>query len=151
MRVLTKDTYVKGRRFRIGDTPPPYYADHITNPAAWITIPDGPDDDGPNDDVPAAGDPPEVDPNIPPMPLPAPVDPDPAPPGPSDPTPPAPGQPAPRAATLGDPPPRTGKGSGTTAWTHFATRNNVAVPADAERPEIIAACIAAGLIGEHEA
>ncbi|MET9096240.1 hypothetical protein ABZX72_29595 [Streptomyces cyaneofuscatus] len=43
-------------------------------------------------------------------------------------------------------PPRSGKGSGIDAWRGFAERQDLEVPADASRDDIIAACEAAALI-----
>ncbi|MFI7239670.1 hypothetical protein [Streptomyces cyaneofuscatus] len=43
-------------------------------------------------------------------------------------------------------PPRSGKGSGIDAWREFAERQDLEVPAEASRDDIIAACEAAGLI-----
>jgi hypothetical protein len=44
-----------------------------------------------------------------------------------------------------DPPPRAGKGSGTTVWADYARRHGVDVPDDADRGEIIDALDAAGV------
>jgi hypothetical protein len=41
-------------------------------------------------------------------------------------------------------PPRSGKGSGIEAWRAYAHAANVAVPDEAERGDIIAACERAG-------
>ncbi|MEV2239520.1 hypothetical protein [Micromonospora sp. NPDC049891] len=51
---------------------------------------------------------------------------------------------------LPPPPPRSGKGSGLDAWQAFANVAKVTYPADAGRADIIAACIEAGVIPEHD-
>ncbi|MEV5911068.1 hypothetical protein AB0M00_19470 [Streptomyces chartreusis] len=43
-------------------------------------------------------------------------------------------------------PPRTGRGSGVEAWRQYAAQNDLDVPADASREDVIAAAEGAGLI-----
>lgn len=50
----------------------------------------------------------------------------------------------------GDPPPRSGRGSGLEAWGSFAQANGVGVDSDMARDDIIAACEAAGVIEREE-
>lgn len=47
--------------------------------------------------------------------------------------------------SYGTAPPRSGKGSGVDAWSDYAYTNNVDVPDDAGRDDIITACEAAGV------
>ncbi|MFC8658107.1 hypothetical protein ACFUCT_23345 [Streptomyces parvus] len=47
-------------------------------------------------------------------------------------------------------PPRSGRGSGIEAWREFAEKNDLEVPAEASRDDIIAACEAAELIAREE-
>lgn len=54
------------------------------------------------------------------------------------------------APDLPPPPPRSGRGSGLDAWQAFANVAKVTYPADAKREHIIAACINAGVIPEHD-
>lgn len=49
---------------------------------------------------------------------------------------------------LPEPPPRAGRGSGLDAWQTFAGLNKVGYAEDASRNDIIAACVAAGVIDE---
>ncbi|MEW1867040.1 hypothetical protein AB0420_02380 [Streptomyces caelestis] len=50
----------------------------------------------------------------------------------------------------GEAPPRSGRGSGVEAWRQFAEQNDLDVPADAGREDIIAAAEDAGLIEREE-
>ncbi|WP_203822645.1 hypothetical protein [Paractinoplanes ferrugineus] len=49
-------------------------------------------------------------------------------------------------ADLPEPPPRAGKGSGLNAWRAFADATGVGYEPDADRGDIIAACVDAGVI-----
>jgi hypothetical protein len=103
--------------------PPDDVAEAITNPIAWGEEPES--DDSPKDaepvEVPVVAAPGDGDVTSPDTP-----DPAPAPSGPAKPTVPE--------------PPRSGAGSGITAWRAFADANDVTYPADASRDEIITAC-----------
>jgi hypothetical protein len=54
------------------------------------------------------------------------------------------------APQLPPPPPRSGRGSGIDAWQVWAKVAKVRHPGDASRADIIAACVKAGVIPEHE-
>jgi hypothetical protein len=53
------------------------------------------------------------------------------------------------APDLPPPPPRSGRGSGLDAWQAYANVAGVTYPADASRADIIAACVAAGVVDDE--
>lgn len=156
-RVLKTDVYWGGRRWRAGTTPPPGIAKKITNPAAWIEVPDDGAPVAPPAPTPPA---PEVVQPVPeqpnsgpgadtvigevvvePAPLPVPQGTDAGVATPADPG-------SPGVVQQLRPPPRSGRGSGLPEWQAFARTHHVDVPTGADRSDIIAACEDAGLLDD---
>lgn len=150
-RVLRSDTFVAGRWFAAGSTPPELYARRITNPSAWTGQEDVMTGPVPNDNDTSQG-PGETTRVViaPPTGVTGGPEPRPGPstggttagagPAPQDGAPPA------GTGTKLSAPPRSGKGSGTDAWEAFARVHGVTLPDDFDRAEIIAACEDAGLV-----